>query len=124
MGGRSSKKSFNEWDLIGFSDVTGEYSKIVFVVVHKKVLSINWGVPLEMVEKIYKDFSSVTGNDDTIDKTEFRRLFKKMYIDSQPSSLPSALPPFFSTHELNKMADHVFETYDYEETGMNFIIFH
>lgn len=85
---------------------------------------MNLGVPLDIVKKISKDFSSATGNDDNIDKTEFRRLFKRMYIDSQSSSLPSALPPFFSTHELNKMADHVFETYDYEETGMNFIISH
>ena len=71
-----------------------------------------------MLEKIYKDFVKVTGHDNTIDKTEFRRLFKKLYIDSQATSLPSALPAFFTTHELNKMADQVFETYDFHGRGM------
>lgn len=73
-----------------------------------------------MVEKIYKDFSTISEDDKTIDKKEFRRLYKKMYINSHSSSLPSALPPFFTEHELNKMSDHVFETYDYDETGMIF----
>ncbi len=85
---------------------------------------MNLGVPPATLEKMYKDFSSITGNDDKIDKIEFRRLFKKMYIDSQPSSLPSALPPFFSAHDLNKMADHVFETYDVDGTGMILMISH
>ncbi|CAF1051843.1 unnamed protein product [Rotaria sordida] len=40
-----------------------------------------------------------------------------MYVNSEPSSLPSGLPPLYTEHELNKMSDHVFETYDYEETG-------
>ena len=85
---------------------------------------MNLGVPLSMVKKIYKDFITVTENDNTIDKKEFRRLYKKMYINSQPTSLPSALPPFSTEHELNKMSDHVFETYDFDGTGMIFILFH
>ncbi|CAF3071393.1 unnamed protein product [Rotaria sp. Silwood2] len=40
-----------------------------------------------------------------------------MYINSQPSSLPSALPPLLSEHHLDKMSDHVFETYDFDGTG-------
>ncbi len=76
-----------------------------------------------MVKKIYKDFIAATGDDNTIDEKEFRRLYKKMYINSQPSSLPSALPPLYTEHELNKMSDHVFETYDFDGTGMIFIIF-
>ena len=77
-----------------------------------------------MVEKIYKDFVTATGDDNKVDKTEFRRLFRKMYINSSASSLPSALPPFFTNHDLNKMADHVFETYDAEGTGRIVIILH
>jgi hypothetical protein len=83
---------------------------------------MNLGIPLSMVKKIHKDFITVTENDNKIDKHEFRRLYKKMYINSQSTILPSALPPFFSEHDLNKMADHVFETYDYDGTGMIFII--
>jgi Ca2+-binding EF-hand superfamily protein len=82
------------------------------------------GVPLSMIKKIYKDFVTVTQNDNKIDKTEFRRLYKKMYVNSQASSLPSGLPPFHTEHDLNKMSDHVFETYDFDGTGMIFIIFH
>ncbi len=86
---------------------------------------MNLGIRLSMVKKIYKDFLTVTGDDNKIDKKEFRRLFKKMYINSQASSLPSALPPFFTEHKLNKMSDHVFETYDFDGTGMIFIkLFH
>ncbi len=78
-----------------------------------------------MVKKIYKEFVTVTQHDNKIDKKEFRRLYKKMYINSQSSSLPSGLPPLHSEHHLNKMADHVFETYDFEGTGMIFIkLFH
>jgi hypothetical protein len=75
-----------------------------------------------MVEKIHKDFVTATGDDNVMDKREFRRLFKKMHINTQASSLPSALPPMYSEDELNKMSDYVFETYDFEETGMIFVI--
>ncbi|UJR16855.1 hypothetical protein I4U23_003753 [Adineta vaga] len=98
MGGRSSKKPFSEWDLVRFSDVTG--------------------VPLSIVEKIHKEFETTTGNDNKMDKREFRHLYKKMYVNTQSSSLPSALPPMFSEDELNRMADYVFETYDFDETGL------
>lgn len=36
MGGRSSKKLFTEWDLIQFSNITGEYSTIFFPIFLKK----------------------------------------------------------------------------------------
>jgi Ca2+-binding EF-hand superfamily protein len=97
MGAHNSKTLFTEWDLTQFSNVTG--------------------VPLSMVKKIYKDFITYTQNDNKIDKTEFRRLYKKMYVNSQASSLPSGLPPFFTEHDLNKMSDHVFDTYDFDGTG-------
>ncbi|CAF4863401.1 unnamed protein product, partial [Rotaria sp. Silwood2] len=40
-----------------------------------------------------------------------------MYINSQPSSLLSALPPLLTEHDLDKMSDHVFEIYDFDGTG-------
>ena len=100
MGLRSSKNTFTEWDLIEFSHVTG--------------------IPLPMVKKIHKDFDTVTLHDNAIDKREFRRLYKKMYINSKSSSLPSGLPPFFTERELNRMSDDVFETYDFEGAGISF----
>jgi len=89
MGGSSSKKRFTEWDLIQFSNMTG--------------------VPLTMVEKIYKDFIAATGNHNRMDKKEFRRLYKEMYISGQSGN---NVAPFLSDHDLDKMSDHVFETYD------------
>ncbi|CAF1026698.1 unnamed protein product [Adineta steineri] len=41
-----------------------------------------------------------------------------MYINSHASSLPSALPTFFTEHDLDKMSDYVFDTYDLNGTGM------
>ncbi|CAF1159002.1 unnamed protein product [Adineta ricciae] len=98
MGSSSSKKPFSEWDLVRFSDVTG--------------------VPLSMVEKIHEEFATTTGNDNKMDKREFRHLYKKMFINTQASSLPSALPPMFSENELNRLSDYVFETYDFDGTGL------
>jgi hypothetical protein len=38
MGGGSSKKPFSEWDLNEFSNVTGEYLIILFIIIYKKNL--------------------------------------------------------------------------------------
>ncbi len=75
-----------------------------------------------MVEKIHKDFLSATADDNKMDKKEFRRLYKEMYINSHATIIPSAIP-FFTEHDLKKMSDHVFETYDFDGSGMIFIIF-
>ncbi|CAF4113047.1 unnamed protein product [Adineta steineri] len=98
MGGRNSKKSFNEWDLIKFSNVTG--------------------VTLPLVKNIHKDFVTATGNDNRMNKIEFRHLYKKMYINTEYISFSGDLPSMFSEEDLNKMSDYVFETYDFEGTGL------
>ncbi|CAF1137247.1 unnamed protein product [Adineta ricciae] len=90
MGGSSSKKPFTEWDLIQYS------------------------VPLPTVEKIYKDFQEVTLKNNKMDKKEFRQLYKEMYLSSQHGN---NVAPFLSDHDLDKMSDHVFETYDFDGSG-------
>ena len=76
-----------------------------------------------MVEKIHEEFATTTGNDNKMDKREFRHLYKKMFINTQASSLPSALPPMFSENELNRLSDYVFETYDFDGTGKGITLF-
>ncbi|UJR34856.1 hypothetical protein I4U23_027635 [Adineta vaga] len=94
MGGNSSKKPFTEWDLIEFSNITG--------------------VPLPTVEKIYKDFQNVTGKNNKMDKKEFRQLYKEMYLNVQNGN---NIAPFLTDHDLDKISDHVFETYDFDGSG-------
>ncbi|CAF1023357.1 unnamed protein product [Rotaria sordida] len=94
MGGRSSKKTFTEWDLIKYSNMTN--------------------IPLPTVENIYKDFITATGNTNKMDKNEFRRLYKQMYMNCQYGNTPA---PFLNDHDIEKMSDHVFEIYDYDGSG-------
>ncbi|CAF1261322.1 unnamed protein product [Adineta steineri] len=94
MGGSSSKKPFTEWDLVQFSNMTG--------------------VPLSTVETIYKDFRTVTGENNKMEKKEFRHLYKQMYQSSQSGN---NVAPFLTDHDLDKMSDHVFETYDFDGSG-------
>jgi len=72
-----------------------------------------------MVEKIYKDFITGTGQNNRMDKKEFRRLYKEMYISSQTGN---NIAPFLTDNDLDKMSDHVFETYDFDGSGEIFII--
>ncbi|UJR18621.1 hypothetical protein I4U23_005529 [Adineta vaga] len=72
------------------------------------------GVPLATAEKIYKDFQTVTDRHNKMDKREFRRLYKEMYLGSQSGN---NIAPFLSDHDLDKMSDHVFETYDFDGSG-------
>ncbi|CAF4976791.1 unnamed protein product [Rotaria sp. Silwood1] len=54
-----------------------------------------------------------------MDKKEFRRLYKEMYLSRQVSSEqvgPSA-PAMWSEHDLEKMSDHVFKAFDREGSG-------
>ncbi len=76
-----------------------------------------------MVEKIYKDFITGTGQNNRMDKKEFRRLYKEMYISSQNGN---NIAPFLTDNDLDKMSDHVFETYDFDGSGKIFttILFH
>ena len=66
------------------------------------------------VEQIYKDFLISTGNKNEMDKKHFRQLYKDMFLKS--SSNRNSLA-FLSDEDLNKMSDHVFQTYDFDGTG-------
>ena len=120
MGSSSSKKSFTEWDLIRFSNITGEYSTVLLIFLLKRS-SMYLGVPLSIVEKIYKEFIMVTKDENKMEKKEFRRLYKEMYMNSQTGN---DVLSFFSEHDLDKMSDHVFETYDSDGTGRTFLFSH
>jgi hypothetical protein len=75
---------------------------------------LNKGVPLPTVEKIYKEFMLATGNHNRMDKNEFRRLYKEMHMSNQTGT---NVAPFLTDHDLDKIAGHVFETYDFDGSG-------
>ena len=77
------------------------------------------GIPLTTVEKIYDNFISTTGNNNKMDKKEFRRLYKELYLSGQNGN---NVAPFLTDHDLEKMSDHVFETYDFDGSGWDFIL--
>jgi hypothetical protein len=77
-------------------------------------VSLILGVPLPTVEKIYKEFLTVTGNNNKMDKKEFRRLYREMYMSSQSGNNAA---PFLTDHDVDKMSDHVFDTYDFDGSG-------
>lgn len=79
------------------------------------------GIPLSTVEKIYKEFSIITKNENKMDKKEFRHLYKEMYMNSQTGN---GILLAFNEHDLNKMSDHVFETYDLDGSGRGSVIPH
>ncbi len=82
---------------------------------------MNLGVPLATGEKIYKDFKAVTGSHNRMDKKEFRRLYKEMYMSSQTGNNAA---PFITEHDLDKMSDHVFEDYDFDGSGLKLFYLH
>ncbi|CAF3854567.1 unnamed protein product [Rotaria sordida] len=76
-------------------------------------------IPRDKVEKLYQEFITSSGNDNRMDKKEFRRLYKEMYLSRQVGSeqgSPSA-PAMWSEHDLEKMSDHVFKAFDREGSG-------
>ncbi len=73
------------------------------------------GVPLATIEKIYKDFKVVKGPHNRMDKKEFRRLYKEMYMSSQTGNNAA---PFITEHYLDKMSVHVFEDYDFDGSDL------
>ncbi|CAF0882385.1 unnamed protein product [Adineta ricciae] len=94
MGKNHSKEKFSQWDLDRFSNITK--------------------IPRDKVAALYQEFVASSGKDNRMDKKEFRRLYKELYISRQPTGTqdgPSA-PAMWSDHDLNKMADHVFKAFD------------
>jgi hypothetical protein len=49
-----------------------------------------------------------------MDRKEFRRLYKEMYFSGQRGN---NIAPFLTDHDLDKISDHVFETYDFNGSG-------
>ncbi|UJR09842.1 hypothetical protein I4U23_014067 [Adineta vaga] len=100
MGKNHSKQKFSQWDLERFSNVTK--------------------IPRDKVDALYQEFITSSGKDNLMDKKEFRRLYKEMYMNRQATSVeqtgPSA-PAMWSEHDLNKMADHVFKAFDQGGSG-------
>lgn len=73
---------------------------------------------MKTVEDIYKEFMTLTNNKNKMDKKEFRRLYKQMYLNNQHGN---NVAPFFSDQDLDKMSDHIFEIYDIEGAGLYLI---
>ncbi|CAF0793249.1 unnamed protein product [Adineta ricciae] len=94
MGKSHSKTTFNQWDLDRFSNVTG--------------------IPRATVERLYQEFVATTGKDNRMDKKEFRRLYKELYINAKTG--PS-VPAVITDHDLDKISDRVFKAFDADGTG-------
>jgi len=94
MGKSHSKDIFTQWDLDRFSNVTG--------------------IPRATVEKLYQEFVVSTGKSNQMDKKEFRRLYKELYLNAQTG--PTA-PVVITDHDLDKISDRVFKAFDAEGSG-------
>ncbi|CAF0984233.1 unnamed protein product [Rotaria sp. Silwood1] len=94
MGKSHSKDVFTQWDLDRFSNITG--------------------IPRATVEKLYQEFVTSTGKSNRMDKKEFRRLYKELYLSAQPG--PN-VPVVLTEHDLDKLSDRVFKAFDGEGNG-------
>jgi len=94
MGKSHSKEAFTQWDLDRFSNVTG--------------------IPRATVEKLYQEFVASTGKDNQMDKKEFRRLYRELYLSAQTGP---AVPAVITEHDLEKISDRVFKAFDGEGSG-------
>jgi len=92
--GKSHSKVFTQWDLDRFSNVTG--------------------IPRTTVERLYQEFVTSTGKNNQMDKKEFRRLFRELYVSQQTGPI---IPAVISEHDLEKISDRVFKAFDAEGTG-------
>ncbi|CAF3830565.1 unnamed protein product [Adineta steineri] len=99
MGKNHSKAKFTQWDLDRFSNITK--------------------IPRDKVDKLYQEFITSTGKDNRMDKKDFRRFYKEMFLSRQvhaEGTGPSA-PIMWSDHDLDKFANHVFKAFDREGSG-------
>ena len=83
--------------------------------IHGLIENLSLGVPLKIVETIYSEFKNIKGINSKIDDKQFRHLYKQMYINQQSES--NTVAPFLSDEDLNRMSDHVFQTYDFDGSG-------
>jgi len=94
MGKSHSKENFSQWDLDRFSNVTG--------------------IPRATVERLHQEFIATTGKDNRMDKKEFRRLYKELYVNGRTGS---TVPAVISEHDLEKISDRVFKAFDADGSG-------
>lgn len=66
------------------------------------------------MEKLYQEFVATSGKDHRMDKKEFRRLYKELYTSGQTGT---TVPAVISEHDLEKLADRVFKTFDHDGSG-------
>jgi Ca2+-binding EF-hand superfamily protein len=111
MGKSHSKETFSQWDLDRFSNVTGKL-RIFFNYLF--YILINVGIPRATVEKLYQEFVATTGKDNRMDKKEFRRLYKEMYTSGRTGT---TVPAVISEHDLEKISDRVFKSFDADGSG-------
>jgi len=94
MGKTHSKENFTQWDLDRFSNVTG--------------------IPRSTVERLHQEFMTTTGKDNRMDKKEFRRLYKELYVSGRTGT---TVPAVISEHDLEKISDRVFKAFDADGSG-------
>ena len=73
------------------------------------------GIPRATVERLYQEFITSTGKDNQMDKKEFRRLYKELYLLGQTGSTS---PVNLTDHDLDKISDRVFKAFDAEGSGI------
>ncbi len=72
------------------------------------------GIPRARVEQLYQEFIASTGKDNRMDKKEFRRLYKELYLSGQTST---TVPAVITEHDLDKISDRVFKAFDGDGSG-------
>jgi Ca2+-binding EF-hand superfamily protein len=96
MGNRQRGRETQAWELDAISNMVG--------------------IPRHDLENIYKDFRRVS-RDYLLDKSEFRRIYKDLILNSPSSWELDNLTPSEFNRRHNFMADRVFRTFDLDGTG-------
>ncbi|CAF2403454.1 unnamed protein product [Rotaria sp. Silwood2] len=73
-----------------------------------------FSIPKATVETLYQEFVAATGKSNRMDKKEFRRLYKELYLNAQTGPI---VPKVLTEHDLDKISDRVFKAFDAEGTG-------
>ncbi len=66
------------------------------------------------MEQLYQEFITLTGKDNRMDKKEFRRLYKELYLSARTGA---TIPMEITDHELDKISDRVFKAFDGNGSG-------
>ena len=96
MGNRQKGRETDAWELDAISNLVG--------------------IPRYQLHKIYKDFRRVSKGY-LLDKYEFRRIYKDLILHSPNFQNYSNLSSYECNRRNNAMADHIFRTFDRDNTG-------